>query len=336
MSALFSPATAKGISFRNRVVMPPMVCAGMPDMKDRVDPDGHVGEAILDHHTRRARAGTGMIIVEATAVDAGGRCWKGGLCAHSDEYTAGLRRLAKCIQEEGAVACIQLLHGGPASSPELAGGAPVNPNTLSVEEILAIEGRFAEAACRCIAAGFDAVELHGAHGFLLDSFLSTERNARSDGYGGTIDGRMRMLVETCGLVRSRIGENSLLGCRISVFNHLAEGFTPRDFERLVQGIEVAGVDLLHLSVMEGAALDGYFGSDRTLGQWARASTCLPIILAGQLGNPRDAERAIAEGHADFAAVGSAMLENAEWTQRAREVLEGQDEGTSKSGQTATQ
>ncbi len=328
MSALFSPATVRGVRFSNRVVMPPMVCAGMPDMRNLVDPEGHVGEAILDHYARRARAGTGMIIVEATAVDAGGRCWKGGLCAHSDEYVPGLGRLAKRIQAEGSVACIQLLHGGPASSPELTGRAPVGPNSLSVADILAIEGQFADAARRCIAAGFDGVELHGAHGFLLDSFLSTERNARSDDYGGAIGGRMRLLVETCSLVRARIAEDALLGCRISVFNHLAEGFAPGDLESLVQGIEGAGTDLLHLSVMEGAALDGYFGSDKTLGQWARASTCLPIIVAGRLGNPRDAERAVAEGHADFAAVGSAMLEEVEWTQYAREVLDGEGEVTS--------
>jgi 2,4-dienoyl-CoA reductase-like NADH-dependent reductase (Old Yellow Enzyme family) len=204
----------------------------------------------------------------------------------------------------------------------------VGPNSLSVADILAIEGQFADAARRCIAAGFDGVELHGAHGFLLDSFLSTERNARSDDYGGAIGGRMRLLVETCSLVRARIAEDALLGCRISVFNHLAEGFAPGDLESLVQGIEGAGTDLLHLSVMEGAALDGYFGSDKTLGQWARASTCLPIIVAGRLGNPRDAERAVAEGHADFAAVGSAMLEEVEWTQYAREVLDGEGEVTS--------
>lgn len=319
MSALFSPLTIRQLTLRNRVVMPPMVCAVMPALNTRADAQGCVTTSILNHYACRAHAGAGMIIVEATAVDAGGRCWAGGLNAYDDLHLPGLRQLANRLHAEGAAANIQLVHGGPQASEELSGGK-VMPDALSEEQILAIEERFADAAARCVAAGFDAVEIHGAHGFLLDSFLSPQRNTRTDGYGGTLAGRMRMLLETCRRVKARIGEQALLDCRISIFNHLAEGFSAEDFHQLVRVLAETGIDLLHLSVMNGSALDGYFGNTKSLGQWAKEVTTLPIILAGRLGDPRNADRAIADHHADLAAIGSAMLKDPEWTQHAQQIL----------------
>jgi len=163
------------------------------------------------------------------------------------------------------------------------------------------------------------VEVHGAHGFLLDSFLITQRNRRSDAYGGSLAGRMRFLVETCKQVRVRIGSLALLGCRISIFNKLDEGFSQEDLAQLVQGLEKASVDVLHVSTDE--AFKGYFGTRKTIGQWVKELTGLPIIVAGGLGDPARAERLVAEGHADLAAVGRAMLQDPEWTRHAREALD---------------
>lgn len=330
MSALFSPITIKHVKFRNRVVMPPMVCAAMPGLVQGAPVEGVASDASVEHYARRARAGTGLIIVEATAVDEGGRCWKAGLGAYADRHVPGLKRLAQAIHSGGAVAGIQLVHGGPQGSPELCAGGLVGPSdvaatesqpqvrALSVEEIHTIQKRFADAAGRAAEAGFDLVEVHGAHGFLLDSFLMAARNRRTDEYGGTVEGRMRMLLETCRRVRQRIGERTLLDCRISIFNKRDEGFTASDLEKLVRGLEGAGVDVIHVST--DGAFRGYFGAERTIGQWAKQFTNLPIIVAGGLGNPADAERLIADGHADFAAVGSAMLSDPEWTRHAAEQL----------------
>jgi 2,4-dienoyl-CoA reductase-like NADH-dependent reductase (Old Yellow Enzyme family) len=325
MSLLFSPMQVKGITFRNRVVMPPMVTG-------RADTSGCATDEIIAHYERRARGGTGMVIVEATYVHEGGRCWERGLGAASPRHEAGLSALAGRLHQAGAVAAIQLVHGGPQASPEASGSPTVGPSAvrpsddapeprpLSVAEMQAIQGHFGEAAARAEAAGFDAVEVHGAHGFLLDSFLSSQRNLRDDAYGGPIQGRMRMLVETCQRVRSRLGEGALLICRISIFNKIREGFARPDFEQLVKGLEGTGVDVLHLSTDGDGAFRGYFGDDRSLGQRAKALTDLPIIVAGRLGDPADAERAIAEGHCDFAAVGSAMLEDPDWAEHARRAL----------------
>jgi NADPH2 dehydrogenase len=330
MSVLFSTITVKHLTFKNRVVMPPMVSVGLPELADCAAVDGVVSEAGLEHYARRARAGTGLIIVEATAVDEGGRCWKGGLCAYSDKHLPGLRRLAERIHAGGAAAGIQLVHGGPQGSPELAPDGLVGPSevqpteshpgvrALTVEEIHRIEQFFEEAAARAVEAGFDVVEVHGAHGFLLDSFVLAQRNRRTDEYGSSLGGRMRMLLETCRRVKQRISVRALLDCRISIFNKREEGFSAGDLKQLVGGLEDAGIDLLHIST--DGAFKGYFGSERTIGQWAKKMTDLPIIVAGGLGDPADAERAVAEGHADFAAVGTAMLKDPDWTRRAAEKL----------------
>ena len=321
MSALFTPIKVRDVAFRNRVVMPPMVM-------NFGDEHGRVTEQVLAHYGARADAGTGLIIVEAAAVDPDGRCWPHGLNAFSDDHLEGLSRLAARIHAGGAVAGVQLVHGGPQGSVEVCGGT-VGPSTmpcaegrpaprqLTVEEIIAIEDRFAGAAARAVIAGFDLVEMHGAHGFLLDSFLSKHRNTRTDEYGGSLAGRMRMLLETCRLVRERIG-NALLDCRISIFNKLSEGFTPEELQELVTGLHDAGIDLLHVST--DGAFKGYFDTNMPIAQWVKQYTTQPIITAGGLGEPRLADRIIADGIADFAAVGHGMLDDAEWTKHAAETL----------------
>jgi len=322
MSMLFSRITVKGLTFRNRVVMPPMVTG-------KADAQGCVTEALIEHYQARAAAGTGTIIVEATAVDAGGQVWRGGLGAFSDDHLPGLTRLASAIKAEGAVAAIQLVHGGPQSSVEVAGQrvgpsavAPPDggrvPRALTGEEITAIEEQFARAARRAAEAGFEVAELHGAHNFLLDSFLSSRFNVRRDEYGGRVENRMRMLVETCRRTRQLLPAGALLCARVSMFNKPPESFTADDFRTLARALAEAGLDLLHLST--DGAFKPCFGTSKPLGRWAKESVELPVIVAGGLGDPKEAERAIATGLADFAAVGSALMEDAEWTRHAREAL----------------
>lgn len=323
MTALFTPLTVRKVNFRNRIVMPPMV-------NESGDEEGRITNAALHYYRERAAAGTAMIIVEATAVDEKGRCWRTGLGAYSERHTSSLQRLSESIRAEGCVAAIQLVHGGPQGAPELAGGETVGPSAvapspealvpraLTVEGIHSIEQLFADAARRAVRAGFQVVEVHGAHGFLLDSFLSSERNLRADAYGGPVANRARMLVETCGRVREGIGPDPLLICRVSVFNKRAEGFSQGDLQVVVQGLESAGVDILHIST--DGAFKGYFGTEKSIGKWAREFTRLPVIVAGGLGDPRDAERAVTDGHCDLAAVGTAMMKDADWTRHAAEML----------------
>jgi NADPH2 dehydrogenase len=325
MSALFTPIDLKGVPFRNRVVMPPMIT-------QKADREGHVTDVHLEHYSSRAAAGTGLIIVEATAVDRKGQVWEGGLGAYDDSHIPGLARLAERIHADGAAAGIQLVHGGPQASPALCDGDRVGPSAvpapdegqvpreLTRREIEGIQDRFAEAAVRALDAGFDLIELHGAHDYLLDSFLSAKYNWRKDDYGGSITRKARMLAETCEVTRGQIGDRGLLSCRISLFNKPEGEFTEERLTKVVGMLAEAGIDVLHVST--DGAFKGYFGSSKTLGRLAKEISGLPVIVAGGLGDPSDAERAVAEGHADFAAIGNAMYEDAEWTKKAREALGG--------------
>jgi 2,4-dienoyl-CoA reductase-like NADH-dependent reductase (Old Yellow Enzyme family) len=297
--------------------------------REVVETEGQVTDVVVDHYRRRAAAGTGLVIVEATAVDEEGRAWQHGLNAFADRHTPGLARLADGIRSAGAVAGIQLVHGGPQGSSQVTGVRTVGPSAvapsvgrpapraLEIGEIHAIEARFADAAERAVKAGFQVVEIHGAHGFLLDSFLMQARNRREDAYGGSLAGRMRFLLETCRAVRERIGDTVVLDCRISIFNKSGD-FGREDLAELVEGLEQTGLDLLHVST--DGAFKGAFGTHRTIGQWVKDLTDLPIIVAGGLSEPAEAERLVADGHADLVAVGRAMLKDPEWTRHAREVL----------------
>jgi 2,4-dienoyl-CoA reductase-like NADH-dependent reductase (Old Yellow Enzyme family) len=346
MPTLFSPLTIRHLTLRNRVAMPPMVCAVVPALGMRANDDGTVTEGLLAHYARRAKAGTGLIIVEAAAVDPAGRCWLGGIGAYDDAHAPGLAALAKAIRDAGAVAAIQLVHGGPQGSSELNGGVNVGPSplelpgragpcrALTLDEIAAVQDRFAAAAHRCAQAGFQVIELHAAHGFLLDSFLMKTRNLRTDEYGGSRANRMRMLLETCDRVKARLGGRALLDCRISVFNKREEGDPVERLEALVRALAAAGVDVLHLSTdgalnparhvepEMGRTAGAVTETFPTLGQIIKAAVDLPLIVAGGLGDPDDANRAIRDGHADLAAVGRAMLDDPEWTEHAYQALVG--------------
>jgi 2,4-dienoyl-CoA reductase-like NADH-dependent reductase (Old Yellow Enzyme family) len=329
MSVLFTPIRIKNVVCPSRVAMPPMVRGVGPMPREVVETEGEVTEAVVNHYHRRAVAGTGLVIVEATAVDAEGRAWRHGLNAFADRHTVGLARLAEGIRSGGAVAGIQLVHAGPQGSTQVTGVRTVGPSAvapsvgrpapraLEIDEIHTIEGRFADAAERAVEAGFQVIEVHGAHGFLLDSFLMQARNQREDAYGGSLAGRMRFLLETCQAVRERIGDTAVLDCRISIFNKSSD-FGPDELAELVEGLEGTGLDLLHVST--DGAFKGAFGTDRSMGQSVKQLTDLPIIVAGGLVEPAEAERLVAEEHADLAAVGRAMLKDPEWARHAREAL----------------
>jgi len=302
-------------------------------VREHGDDDGCVTDAVLAYYRRRAAAGTGLIIVEATAVEPAGRTWPGGLCAYAPAHVAGLTALASAIHAEGAAAILQLVHGGPKATPQVSGretvapsavqpsGSRTMPRALTVEGIQAMQGHFAAAAGMAMEAGFDGVEVHGAHGYLLDAFLSRKYNVRADAYGGTMENRVRVLAETCRAIRARLGADALLGCRISLFNKLHEGFSHDDLVTLVNGLEAGGIELLHVSTL--SVFEAYFDVEKSLGQQVKVLSDLPVIVAGGLRQPAEAERAISEGHGDLAAVGTAMMRNPDWSLCATDALLGE-------------
>jgi len=297
-----------------------------------VQTDGLVTDGLIEHYAQRARAGTGLVIVEATCVDPAGRVWRQGLNAHDDRSVEGLRVLASAITAAGAVAGIQLVHGGPQADASLTGGLTVGPSEvapavgepepaeLTSAQVLLIEGRFGEAAARVADVGFQFIELHAAHGYLLDSFVSPIRNHRADAFGGSMENRMRIITDVLLRMKAALGERAAVGARISVFNHIADGFGLAELQAMVRILQDSGSDFVDLST--DRVLKNAFGTERTMGQLARDATRLPVLVAGGVSTPADAETVVSDGHGDIVCVGRAMLADPLWTERAIEKLTG--------------
>ncbi len=326
MSHLSSPIEIAGVRFRNRIVMPPMVRMSPLMPPDVAGVDGAVTPEVVEHYQLRAAAGTGLVIVEATCVDPAGRAWNNGLNLYDDSHTECMARIADAISAEGCVPAIQLVHGGPQCDPAACGGVTYGPSrvapsksaprprAVTLDDIGAITDRFAAAARRAVAAGYRLLDVHGAHGYLLDSFLSPVRNVREDEYGGTPENRRRFMCDVVRRMAAEAGDAALTACRISLFNKLADGFTVADLLALAASLVEAGGQVIDLST--DGALKPLPGSDQTLGQALRARVPVPVIIAGELQDPQDAQAALAGGHADFVAVGRGMLWDAAWASTA--------------------
>lgn len=320
------PIPVGPLQLKNRIAMPPMVRLAPHVPAELLDTDGHVTDSICEHYARRARAGTALIIVEATCVHPSGRVWKHGLNAYDDSYIEGLTKLATAIADAGAVPGIQLVHGGPQADPQLCGGvtygpsevAPAvgepEPRALTAAEILSIEESFLQAAARVADAGFVFIEIHAAHGYLLDSFISPIRNHRDDAFGGSLVNRMRIVSDILLRMKAMLDSRAAVGARISVFNHLADGFGADELRTMVQVLEHACADFVDLSC--DRVLRPAFGGPQSMGQIARETTRLPVIVAGGITTPEMAEQVLAEGHGDIVGVGRAMLQNPDWSAQA--------------------
>lgn len=263
MSRLFSPLTIKGITLRNRIVISPMCQYSATD--------GFANDWHLVHLGTRAVGGVGLVIAEATAVVPEGRITPGDLGLWSDEHIDGLKRIAKFIHSQGAVAAIQIAHAGRKAScavpwkggrqlDEQNGGwqtvAPGNipfldgdraPEPLSREGIQKVITGFASAAGRALAAGFRAIEIHGAHGYLLHEFLSPLSNNRTDEYGGSFENRTRLLIQVTEAVRKEWPADNPLFVRISATDWSEGGWTLEESIKLAGILKDMGVDLIDCS-----------------------------------------------------------------------------------------
>ena len=210
-----------GMSLRNRTVLAAMT-------NKQSNPDGTLSDAEINWLLRRAEGDFGIITTAASHVTAGGQGWNGEMGVWGDHQIPGLTRLAKGIRERGALSLAQIFHGGMRAPEDLTGQQPVsaseNPCTeahcghsrgLSSEEIQGLIKSFGDAAVRCVEAGFDGVELHGAHGYLICQFLGEGTNRREDEWGGDIESRARFLLRIIEEVKSRVPDDFLIGVRIS-------------------------------------------------------------------------------------------------------------------------
>lgn len=331
--ALFSPFALGALTLANRVVMAPMSTSLGGE-------DGRVTADQIAFYQERARGGFGLIVVEFTSVDpATGRTEARQLSLESDRNIDGHHRLVDALHASGAKAFLQLQHGGRfAVAKYLADGivrgpSPVysrrDPAKLIVEAmddatIHRLVEAFAAAAARAVRAGYDGIELHGAHGYLLSQFLSPISNHRDDAWGGDADRRLAFPRAVVRAVRAAIGDRAFC-YRISADEFVAGGLTIDDSEVICRELAAAGVDLFHASTGRGPqSFDKVMEPMSAPEGWRlpyarrlRAATGVPVIGVGQIRLPETAERAIAAGDCDLVALGRPSLTDPYWPAKAR-------------------
>jgi 2,4-dienoyl-CoA reductase-like NADH-dependent reductase (Old Yellow Enzyme family) len=332
-ASLFAPLSLlPGLILRNRVAMAPMTTWAGND-------DGTVSAEEEAWYRRRVQGvGVGLVITGCTHVQANGIGFTGEFAAHDDRFIPSLARLAAAAKSGGAPAILQLFHAGVKTLPELvtdvvaasavegdAGPfAPaLMPRALADAEIEEVIRAFGEATRRAIVAGFDGVELHGAHGFLIQNFLSPHSNQRTDRWGGSLDNRMRFPLAVVAEVRRVIAAHAdrpfALGYRITCDEPHVDGLRIADSLALVDRLIEAGIDYLHASLgsaIDARPVDGADGPAIVRILHDRLKGRVPLIAAGRIRTPEEARKALDLGVATVA-IGQALLMNPDWVAQAR-------------------
>ena len=327
MPRLFDPIHIKGLALKNRLVMPPMATKMATE-------DGEATDRHIEHYTIRARGGVGLIIIEHTYVSRDGKLSSGQLGLYDDRLIPGLRRLAEAIHRAGAKVVLQLTHAGVKASSGIIGQQPVGPwnighkspevpRPLTLQEMEALVASFGEASRRAMDAGFDSVELHGAHGFLLCQFLSPYTNRRDDAYGGDLAGRLRFPLEVIREVKSRLGKNIPLFYRFGADDMLEGGLTSQGGKLAAIQLEQAGVDVMDVSGGLGGFADKLSGEQGYVVPLARGIkevVKVPVIGVGNITEPEFADRIVQERMVDMVAFGRLILSNPEFPRQAAQKL----------------
>lgn len=321
MPALSTPLKTKGLTFRNRVVMPPMH-TGLATTK------GAVTENLIRHYVQRSRA-LGLPIVEHSYVSVNGKFSERQLGIYDDVLVPELERLSSSVHATSTPIVIQITHAGRTANREITGSEPVAPSpfgnarALKVREIEALVETFGMAAERAMRAGFDGVEVHGAHGFLLNQFFSPLANRRKDEYGKSLENRMRFPLEVVEKVKTRVGGRLLL-YRLGSDDLDPAGTTIKDSKRFAVRLEEAGVDIIDVSGgLCGSRPEqlqdrqGYFIPQA---QQIKEVVDIPVIGVGGITEPEYANMVIREGKVDLVAVGRALLKDSEWAAKAVEAI----------------
>jgi len=312
---------------RNRVAMPPMANGLATD-------DGEVVPRLNSHYEARAKEGVGLVIVEHAYVHPSGKASPRQLAVDRDELTDGLTTLASSIRAQGALAAIQITHAGSKTSQENCGQIPVAPSAVSnpmgaseprelgTEELLELKQCYVQAAVRAEKAGFDAVELHGAHGYFLNQFLSPLTNRRTDAYGGSDRGRARFPLEVLEAVKEAVGDTTIVIYRLGADDLLPGGLTIEAAGRFAVWLGEGGVDLIDVSGGLSAFMivDKHPGFFRTHSRAIRDQVSVPVMVTGGVKTPEFAEEILESGDADVVGVGRALLANPKWAREALEKL----------------
>lgn len=312
----FEKYSIHGLELRNRIVMPPMCMYSS-------DHTGAVKEFHKMHYGARAIGGAGLIIQEATAVEPRGRISDRDLGLWSDDHIPGMKALVQIVKGYGARAGIQLAHAGRKS--ESASDTPVAPSAIAfsedyrtpremtVHEIRDVVQAFRDAARRALMAGYDLLEIHAAHGYLIHEFLSPLTNKREDMYGGSLVNRTRFLREVLIAVREVWPENKPMIIRVSATDYLPGGIDGDEIVRIVDQVK----DLIHMvhvstGAIAPAQMNLYPGYQVQYAERIRRECGIPTIAVGLIKDLDQVEEILQNGRADLVALGREILRNPNW------------------------
>ncbi len=337
---LFSPFQLRSATFANRIGVSPM-CQYSAN-------DGFANDWHMVHLGSRAQGGAGLVTLEASAVVPEGRITPDDLCIYKNDHIPGLQRIVDFIHSQGVRAGLQRAHAGRKASmsspfagaehavpPSEGGWQPVAPSAIpfaphyGVPQALdqpgidAVIAAFAHAAKRALAAGFDFVEIHAAHGYLLHEFLSPLSNQRTDAYGGSFENRTRLLLQVVDAVRSAWPAHLPLFVRISATDWVEGGWSPDDSVALGGLLRAHGVDLVDVSsggLVPHAKIPVGPGFQTPFAARIRAEAAIPTAAVGMITDPHQANAIVAEGKADLVFLAREMLRDPYWPLHAAAVL----------------
>lgn len=315
MSALFQEIQVGKTTIKNRVVVPPMVCFKYSDEI------GFVSEGHLAHYEALAKGGAGLIVVEATCVLPDGRLSMDQMGLWQDEQVEGMKAIVEVCHKHGAKVVVQLHHAGEKRAKTIDEAEIFNVNTISLETIETIRSAFVNAAKRAVAAGFDGVEIHGAHGYLLCQMANPEVNQRSDAFGGSLDNRLSLAKAIISDIQTACPELAIIGYRTGANEpDLEDGIA------IAKALESYGVNLLHVSAGLGKEQshhvpEGFKGNwIAYMGTAVKKAVSIPVILVNGVRLPEEAAWYVEEGLIDFVALGRAHLVDPEWANKAKASL----------------
>src|SRR5580658_8949531 len=331
MNILLTPARIGPVEIRNRIVMPPMTTR-------TADDEGFVTEDSIAYYMARVRGGTGLITVEMASPTRAGRHRRHELGIYDDRFLPGLTRLVAAIRAGGAKAAIQLGHGGGHTRLDICGETPVAPSAIphpvfeitdetiipkemTLDDIGFTIAGFAAAAARAEKAGFDCVEIHAAHGYLISQFLTPFENRRTDVYGGSLENRARFGLEVLRAVKEAAPGLGVI-FRLSVEDYFPQGMPWSEGKQVAVWAAEAGADALHIAAGHYRSLPSAARQippmqypDATFLDYAaqvKKQVAVPVIAVGRLGDPQIAAEAVASGKADFVSLGRTLIADPEW------------------------
>ena len=324
---LFAPGKIGSMTVKNRCIMAPMSAA-------LANADGTVSDELIAYFNARAEGGVGLILTEYAFVNPVGRSSEHQISVADDDKIPGLRQLVDAVHARGAKIGLQLQHGGRRSIVERTAPSPIpmeagqeTPRVYSTKEVEALIEQFIDAADRAKRAGFDLVEIHCAHGYLLNDFISPRSNRRTDAFGGSMSGRARVVTRILRGIKERLGADYPVSVRMSAEELVADGHKKRDSAAMAQLFEEAGADLINVSCGVNGVGYGIAPAAREAGHNVEAAeeisrvVEIPVSVAGRISEPEYAEAILRAGKTQFVTIGRALFADPEFVKKAEEGRE---------------